>query len=116
MIGTLSQWVMVKDTHICVTISNHRSESKSLAHRVWDEIAPSLGLQNRDFPAYRVICEKYATPRQDSAFCAKRPATKTPDPKIFMAGDWIDTGLPATIESAIRSGKQAAHAVHASFG
>jgi len=29
---------------------------------------------------------------------------------LFLAGDWIDTGLPATIESAVRSGHRAAEA------
>jgi squalene-associated FAD-dependent desaturase len=40
-----------------------------------------------------------------------RPATATPVPGFFMAGDWIDTGLPATIESAVVSGHRAARAV-----
>jgi hypothetical protein len=31
-------------------------------------------------------------------------------PGLFLAGDWIDTGLPATIESAVRSGHRAADA------
>ena len=38
-----------------------------------------------------------------------RPATQTPVKGLFLAGDWIDTGLPATIESAVRSGHRAAH-------
>lgn len=37
-----------------------------------------------------------------------RPATDTPVPGLFLAGDWIETGLPATIESAVRSGHRAA--------
>ncbi|MGD9901877.1 MAG: hydroxysqualene dehydroxylase HpnE [Vicinamibacterales bacterium] len=40
-----------------------------------------------------------------------RPATVTPVPGLFLAGDWIDTGLPATIESAVVSGHRAAAAV-----
>jgi len=40
-----------------------------------------------------------------------RPSTKTPVPGVFLAGDWIDTGLPATIESAVVSGHAAADAV-----
>jgi squalene-associated FAD-dependent desaturase len=40
-----------------------------------------------------------------------RPPTSTPIRGLFLAGDWIDTGLPATIESAVVSGHQAAHAV-----
>lgn len=37
-----------------------------------------------------------------------RPGAATAIPGLFLAGDWIDTGLPATIESAVRSGHQAA--------
>jgi squalene-associated FAD-dependent desaturase len=37
-----------------------------------------------------------------------RPESKTPVRGLFLAGDWLDTGLPATIESAVRSGHTAA--------
>jgi uncharacterized protein with NAD-binding domain and iron-sulfur cluster len=37
-----------------------------------------------------------------------RPSTRTELPGFLLAGDWIDTGLPATIESAVRSGHSAA--------
>ena len=37
-----------------------------------------------------------------------RPATETAIESLFLAGDWIDTGLPATIESAVASGHRAA--------
>ena len=40
-----------------------------------------------------------------------RPSTVTPLRGFVLAGDWIDTGLPATIESAVRSGHLAADAV-----
>jgi thioredoxin reductase len=56
-----------------------------------------------------VVREKRATfsvaPGQPS-----RPATRTGVPGLFLAGDWIDTGLPATIESAVISGHAAADA------
>jgi len=41
----------------------------------------------------------------------QRPHVETPLPEVFLAGDWIDTGLPATIESAVVSGHRAAAAV-----
>jgi uncharacterized protein with NAD-binding domain and iron-sulfur cluster len=44
-----------------------------------------------------------------------RPGTTTPVTGLFLAGDWIDTGLPATIESAVVSGHRAAAAVLASM-
>ena len=37
-----------------------------------------------------------------------RPPVETPLPGVFLAGDWIDTGLPATIEGAVVSGHRAA--------
>lgn len=40
-----------------------------------------------------------------------RPGITTPLPGVFLAGDWIDTGLPGTIESAVQSGHAAARAV-----
>jgi zeta-carotene desaturase len=41
----------------------------------------------------------------------KRPATQTAVPGLVLAGDWVDTGLPATIESAAISGRRAAEAL-----
>lgn len=42
-----------------------------------------------------------------------RPGTRTAIDGLFLAGDWIDTGLPGTIESAVVSGHQAAEAIRA---
>jgi squalene-associated FAD-dependent desaturase len=57
-----------------------------------------------------VIREKQATfslaPGQPA-----RPGTRTPIAGLFLAGDWTDTGLPATIEGAVVSGNRAAAAV-----
>ncbi len=39
-----------------------------------------------------------------------RPSIETPLRNLFLAGDWVDTGLPATIESAVKSGFHAADA------
>ena len=40
-----------------------------------------------------------------------RPASRTPLGGLFLAGDWLDTGLPATIESAVRAGHRAADCI-----
>jgi zeta-carotene desaturase len=45
-----------------------------------------------------------------------RPATRTAVPGLFLAGDWVDTELPATIESAVVSGHWAAEAALACLG
>jgi hypothetical protein len=38
----------------------------------------------------------------------RRPDTETPWPQVMLAGDWTDTGYPAVLEGAVRSGRQAA--------
>ena len=57
-----------------------------------------------------VVREKQATfslaPGQPA-----RPGTRTPIDGLFLAGDWTDTGLPATIEGAVVSGNRAAAAL-----
>ena len=45
-----------------------------------------------------------------------RPGTATPVTGLWLAGDWVDTGLPATIESAVVSGHRAARAVYDTLG
>ena len=42
---------------------------------------------------------------------AAAPGTRTAVADLFLAGDWTDTGLPATIEGAVVSGNRAAAAV-----
>jgi uncharacterized protein with NAD-binding domain and iron-sulfur cluster len=42
-----------------------------------------------------------------------RPGTITPLPGFYLAGDWTDTGLPGTIEGAVRSGHAAADTIAA---
>jgi squalene-associated FAD-dependent desaturase len=60
-----------------------------------------------------VLKEKQATIAADPASDARRPPTTTSIANLFLAGDWIQTGLPATIESAVVSGHAAAAAVAA---
>ena len=59
-------------------------------------------------PRWQIVKEKRATfaatPEQD----AKRPASQNRWRNLFLAGDWTETGLPATIEGALRSGETAA--------
>ena len=44
-----------------------------------------------------------------------RPATRL-RPGIYLAGDYVDTEYPATLEAAVRSGNAAAEAVRADRG
>ena len=63
-----------------------------------------------------VLKEKHATMAPDPLSDVSRPATVTPIANLFLAGDWIQTGLPATIESAVVSGRAAANAIATRVG
>lgn len=47
---------------------------------------------------------------------AARPSATTPLPWLHLAGDWIDTGWPATMEGAVISGRMAAQSVLSRLG
>jgi squalene-associated FAD-dependent desaturase len=80
-------------------------ELTALAHRELLEAVPTV----RDARLLRatVVREPRATFSLAPGEPA-RPPSETPIPGLALAGDWIDTGLPATIESAVRSGHRAA--------
>jgi squalene-associated FAD-dependent desaturase len=54
-------------------------------------------------------CERAATFRQVPGTRRLRPGPRTALPYLFLAGAWTDTGWPATMEGAVRSGLLAAH-------
>ena len=59
-------------------------------------------------PRWQVVRERRATFAATPDENAKRPGAATKFANVYLAGDWTDTGLPATIEGAIRSGNRAA--------
>ena len=57
-----------------------------------------------------VVKQLAATFRSTPGAEGLRPTTVTPISNLFLAGDWVQTGWPSTMESAVRSGVQAAQA------
>jgi hypothetical protein len=80
---------------------------EALAATLWRDAAALTGLSD-DPPPWRLVAQRRAafaaTPEQD----ALRPPTETPWPNLFLAGAYVQTGLPDGIESAARSGEAAA--------
>ena len=80
----------------------------TLARRIWEDVARVSGANPETIPAWQLVVEPRAgfaaVPSQEM----KRPAVRTRWTNLVLAGDWIATGLPATIEGAIRSGQLAA--------
>jgi squalene-associated FAD-dependent desaturase len=114
LVGGTAEWAFAKGDILSVTISaaNRVADipNEDLAARVWADLARAFGLPAAP-PAYRVVREKRATFAATPAQLARRPGTRTANKNLVLAGDWTATGLPATIEGAIRSGDRAAAAL-----
>ncbi len=78
-----------------------------------ERVAAQLAALFPHWPAPRwtqVVTEKRATFACTVAGAAQRPGTHTPVPGLFLAGDYLDTGYPATLEGAVMAGEAAARA------
>jgi uncharacterized protein with NAD-binding domain and iron-sulfur cluster len=82
-------------------------DAEAIATSVWPDVRTALRLEGR-MPPWRVVKERRATFAATAAQEKLRPEPRTDLPNLVLAGDWTATGLPATIEGAIRSGRAAA--------
>jgi squalene-associated FAD-dependent desaturase len=112
--GTV-QWLIARGDIVSITVSAADAladlPADQLLPRLWRDTARVLGLPADAIPPARLIKEKRATFLQTPANQKYRLPAVTAWHNLFLAGDWTDTGLPATIESAIRSGVTAVEAV-----
>ncbi|MDH3659463.1 MAG: hydroxysqualene dehydroxylase HpnE [Alphaproteobacteria bacterium] len=115
LVGGAAEWIFLRGEIASVTVSAAdalaEESAKVIAARLWADVAKALEQPIDPMPLNRVIKEKRATFAQTPDEIKKRPPTRTAWPNLHLAGDWIDTGLPATIEGAVRSGHLAADAV-----
>jgi zeta-carotene desaturase len=119
--GRAMQWVFDKralfddeSSHLSLVSSGASAlvgrDNRELIDLALDELREALPAAREAILRRAVVVrEKRATfsvaPGQPA-----RPPTETAVPGLFLAGDWVDTGLPATIESAVVSGHRAAKA------
>ncbi len=115
IIGGTAEWLFVRNDVVSVTVSaaDHviDQDAESLAARLWQDVSRALGLPSAPIPRHRIVKEKRATFAQTPAQVRRRPGPRGRIANLMLAGDWTDTGLPATIEGAIRSGNTAAEAL-----
>ena len=113
--GTEAQWLFARSDSVSVTVSAADRlidrAGEDLADFLWREIAPVLGRPPDPVPPCRIIKERRATIAQTPAEIARRPETRTGIRNVLLAGDWTDTGLPATIDGSIQSGFRASEIV-----
>lgn len=111
LLGTSSQWVFkVSNDQVCVVIS----AAEKIAEMTKEEIASlaekdlkmcATELKDHEVIKARVIKEMRATFVPDKESLVSRPGAKTAVTNLFLAGDWTNTGLPATIEGAVKSSR-----------
>ena len=112
VLGGTAEWIFVFDDRISVTISGADRlvdlDREALARLLWSEVAQALDLGQAERPAWQIVKERRATFAATPEQNALRPAAATQLTNLWLAGDWTQTGLPATIEGALRSGETAA--------
>lgn len=124
-VGTPIQWVFDRsgiqgastDQGQWVTVSLSAAEKylRMTKREIEEALLPELRrvLQAPDAPVWRcvVVKEPEATFAPEPGTLALRPGPVTPIRNLFLAGAWTDTGWPATMEGAVRSGLAAASAL-----
>ena len=112
VVGGTAQWIFARGDIASVTVSAAgdlaERPASEIAETIWSDVSQALDCRQAAMPAVRIVKEKRATFAQVPASLPLRPRARTRLDNLFLAGDWTATGLPATIEGAIRSGVTAA--------
>jgi uncharacterized protein with NAD-binding domain and iron-sulfur cluster len=109
LLNTKTQWIFkVKSDQLCLVISAAREISEMDKDEILKIAKDELEMCIPEFKNFkiigsRVIKEMRATFMPDTESLNNRPKNKTSFNNFFLAGDWTDTGLPATIEGAVKS-------------
>ena len=115
LINSSVHWIFSHDDHITLVISdaNYIKETKNdeIFEMCLIELEKYIKIKKEDIIDYKIIKEKDATFIPSNKNLNNRPKTKTKINNLFLAGDWTYTGLPATLEGAVVSGKKAVESI-----
>lgn len=112
LVGGTAHWLFLRRDIASITVSAAdelaEKPNDEIAAILWKDTAKALALGDAPLPPWRIVKEKRATFAQIPSQVALRPDPRTRWGNLFLAGDWINTGLPASIEGTLRSGFSAA--------
>jgi hydroxysqualene dehydroxylase len=112
VVGGTAEWIFRKREVLSVTVSAADRIVDRLADELcemlWRDAALAYRLPASPVPPGRIVKERRATFLASPEQLRRRPAAATRWHNLLLAGDYTDTGLPATIEGAIGSGLAAA--------
>ncbi|MBT8387836.1 MAG: hydroxysqualene dehydroxylase HpnE [Ignavibacteria bacterium] len=119
LIGSPIHWIFNKGSHLNLVISDAdefiKKDDEELFEMVCIQLKNYVNLDKAMITGYKVIKEKRATFIPSNDIINKRPLQLTGIKNLILAGDWVDTGLPATIESAVKSGREASELVSVNY-
>ena len=111
LVGGTAEWLFVYPDRISVTVSAADTlldrERAELAAIFWNDIQRAYRISD-PMPKWQIVKERRATFAATPGQNALRPGANTAWSNLFLAGDWVQTNMPATIEGALRSGDNAA--------
>lgn len=125
LVDRLSQWVFQRPaqasdsggaSYLQVVISASRDLAGRSREQIIEEVLGDLATV---FPKaadarllrFRIVTQRDAVFSVRPGLDAIRPSAETPLANLALAGDWINTGWPSTMEGAVRSGRMAAEAI-----
>jgi uncharacterized protein with NAD-binding domain and iron-sulfur cluster len=123
------QWVfdrtrpsgLERGQYLAISLSGADREIEERSEDLRERFLPALQAlfpraRQASMERFFVTREHAATFRQAPGTRSLRPGPVTGAPGLYLAGAWTDTGWPATMEGAVRSGLSAAREALASMG
>ena len=132
IVGRMCQWVFPKHSasetaseagqhyyQIVVSASRQLPQGNSVELRrlIYEDLAAVFPkVREAQLLRLQAVTDPMSVFSVDVRGNALRPQTEVPNSNIWLAGDWVQTGWPATMEGAILSGWKAAESILASWG
>ncbi|NUN08574.1 MAG: FAD-dependent oxidoreductase [Ignavibacteriaceae bacterium] len=113
--NSVIHWIFFHENHFSLVISSakelYEKGKDNFLNLIKTELSEKLGITDLPDEEIRILTEKRATFIPSVNLQKSRISAITNYSNLFLAGDYTDTGLPSTIEGAIKSGKKASELV-----